>query len=438
MEGKRLSSDKYTPFCDVLFDVRYESTGLQLGPVKCIRVDKEIDEQGHLPYKLLTVPYSKVADLLPESAEAPSITITTATQQAPTGIPTSQQQHQQQDGSPTPAGLTAAMNNNNGNGSISVYAHASAEEQEAARALAQYVLSPALLHLWGYSTPSTTPSMSASASSSSAVHISSTTHTSSSSAAGADGSTAQMEVTQEQELEAQVMQQPEEHEHKQQAAKRVKLSHDPSETASSISNTHPLDITTSSSSSNSVNSNTAGVSGECREYVPASHAEAEGILQRLRASVTTTTTAGATTTEGDSSSQDTAGVPDGYVSTIDTNLKSSAYSILHTTTTSSTTTSAGYTPVLVAAVDCEMCETVGGQLELTRVSLLGHDGRTLLETLVRPRSQITNYLTQYSGITEEMLRDVTVTLEQVMQYIFNAFMILFWLSQTGYNTDMSK
>jgi DNA polymerase III epsilon subunit-like protein len=63
-----------------------------------------------------------------------------------------------------------------------------------------------------------------------------------------------------------------------------------------------------------------------------------------------------------------------------------------------------------------MCVTALGA-ELTRVSVLGHDGSLLLDTLVKPASPVLDYVTQYSGITEEMLRDVTVTIEQVRYFV---------------------
>lgn len=309
--------------------------------MKCIRVDKEIDEQGHLPYKLLTVPYSKVAELLPEAAE-----------------------HAHPTGNHAPTGSAADPSVAPSSTAASSEPAASTEEQEAARALAQYVLSPALLHLWGYT--STTHH-----------HITSTVHHSVKTTA-ADGSSAQVEVT--HEVAVEVVDAPDE-----QAAKRAKHTHVPETTCL-------------------VNSNTAAVSGECSAYMPASREEAEGILQRMRASASVDV-------EG-SVSQDTgvveAVLPPGHVRTV--SVSSSAFAAL------GGACGTRYEPVLVAAVDCEMCETAQGQ-ELARVSVLGHDGRVLLESLVKPRNPVLNYLTQYSGITEEMLRDVTVSLEQV-RFVF--------------------
>jgi hypothetical protein len=70
-----------------------------------------------------------------------------------------------------------------------------------------------------------------------------------------------------------------------------------------------------------------------------------------------------------------------------------------------------HSALITAAVDCEMCETALG-LELTRLTVIDKDHAVVLDTLVKPKNRIINYLTKYSGMTEELLQSVTVTLEQ--------------------------
>lgn len=67
----------------------------------------------------------------------------------------------------------------------------------------------------------------------------------------------------------------------------------------------------------------------------------------------------------------------------------------------------------VIALDCEMCKTVDEQLSLTRVSLLEWDGSLILDELVKPAMPIKDYLTAYSGITQEILDPVTTTLTDI-------------------------
>ena len=64
------------------------------------------------------------------------------------------------------------------------------------------------------------------------------------------------------------------------------------------------------------------------------------------------------------------------------------------------------------SLDCEMCITEQGH-ELTRVCVVDSRQAVVYHSLVKPRTKIRNYLTQYSGITEEMLAPVTTSLEDV-------------------------
>lgn len=66
-------------------------------------------------------------------------------------------------------------------------------------------------------------------------------------------------------------------------------------------------------------------------------------------------------------------------------------------------------------LDCEMCLTTSGNLELTRISIVDESMNVIYDSLVKPDNPITNYLTRYSGITADMLDDVTITLHDVQQ-----------------------
>ncbi|GJE92989.1 ribonuclease H-like protein [Phanerochaete sordida] len=71
----------------------------------------------------------------------------------------------------------------------------------------------------------------------------------------------------------------------------------------------------------------------------------------------------------------------------------------------------------IFAIDCEMCQTEDGK-ELARVCLIDYaSGVVLYDKLVMPKKPITDYLTRWSGITEEALRDVTTTFEEVQGHL---------------------
>ncbi|CEG45982.1 small rna degrading nuclease 5-like isoform x1 [Plasmopara halstedii] len=76
----------------------------------------------------------------------------------------------------------------------------------------------------------------------------------------------------------------------------------------------------------------------------------------------------------------------------------------------------------VYALDCEMCETDLG-MELTRVTVVDIRGTVVYDQLVKPQSTILNYHTEFSGISEETLRETKYILADVQrdlttQYLF--------------------
>lgn len=68
------------------------------------------------------------------------------------------------------------------------------------------------------------------------------------------------------------------------------------------------------------------------------------------------------------------------------------------------------------ALDCEFCQAECGPV-LTRVSMVNFQDEVIYDTYVKPKEEITDYVTKFSGITPEMLENVTTTAQDVQKRI---------------------
>lgn len=67
----------------------------------------------------------------------------------------------------------------------------------------------------------------------------------------------------------------------------------------------------------------------------------------------------------------------------------------------------------VYALDCEMCYTVQG-LELTKITVVGMDGRLVYDSYVKPENEIVDYNTRFSGVSaKDFKRNTPKTLKEV-------------------------
>lgn len=72
----------------------------------------------------------------------------------------------------------------------------------------------------------------------------------------------------------------------------------------------------------------------------------------------------------------------------------------------------------ILGLDCEMCQTTAG-LEVTRISIVDANFVKIYDEFVLPRNPITDYLTHYSGISEETLKDVKKTFAEAQKDVLS-------------------
>ncbi|KAI9487712.1 MAG: hypothetical protein EXX96DRAFT_554370 [Benjaminiella poitrasii] len=76
----------------------------------------------------------------------------------------------------------------------------------------------------------------------------------------------------------------------------------------------------------------------------------------------------------------------------------------------------GLEPKKLVALDCEMCKTVNGYA-VTRVALIDREHKELINELVKPTEEITDYVTHISGVDEQSLVGVNTTLADIQKKI---------------------
>jgi DNA polymerase III epsilon subunit-like protein len=73
-------------------------------------------------------------------------------------------------------------------------------------------------------------------------------------------------------------------------------------------------------------------------------------------------------------------------------------------------------PLRLVALDCEMCQTAAGH-QLARVTLVDDSDAVLLDAVVKPVLPITDYLTQFSGMTPALIAGATHSFEEAQEAV---------------------
>jgi len=75
----------------------------------------------------------------------------------------------------------------------------------------------------------------------------------------------------------------------------------------------------------------------------------------------------------------------------------------------------------IYALDCEMVLTSDDVYSLARISLVDWSGKIVLDKYVKPVLPVKNYFTQFSGITPQLLENVTTTLSDIQTELLTLF-----------------
>lgn len=88
------------------------------------------------------------------------------------------------------------------------------------------------------------------------------------------------------------------------------------------------------------------------------------------------------------------------------------------------------------ALDCEFCQAASGKV-LTRISIVNFDNDVVYDTFVKPDEEVTDYLTRYSGVTEEIVNAATVTLQDVQKKLLETVSSTDILVGHSLNSDLN-
>uniref|UniRef100_A0A3Q3X6D2 Exonuclease domain-containing protein n=1 Tax=Mola mola TaxID=94237 RepID=A0A3Q3X6D2_MOLML len=89
----------------------------------------------------------------------------------------------------------------------------------------------------------------------------------------------------------------------------------------------------------------------------------------------------------------------------------------------------------VYSLDCEMCYTIHG-LELSRVTLVNSGLQVVYDTFVRPDSEVIDYNTRFSGISEEDVKGIHTSLKEVQETLLSFINADTILIGHGLETDL--